>query len=128
VDRVHEACRAVSAAHEPFQTSIEGLGALPNENRSRVLWAGLSDPEGRAAALAASLDEALSPEFAPEKRAFTPHLTVARFRPQVAVGEALAGLEVTSRPFPVDRVVLYRSHLGRPAPRYERLEEFPLSL
>src|SRR5436190_1874966 len=67
-------------------------------------------------------------EVTPEKRAFTPHLTVARFQPQVAVGEALAGLEVESRAFDVDRIVLYRSHLGRPAPRYEPLEEFPLGL
>ena len=128
VEWVKESCREVASSHPAFQTKLDGVGAFPNERRARVLWAGLADPEGRSADLAASLDDALAKEFAPEKRAFTPHLTVARFQPQVAVGEALAGLEVESRAFDVDRIVLYRSHLGRPAPRYEPLEEFPLGL
>ena len=125
---VRESCRGVAAERERFEISVRGLGAFPNERRARVLWAGLSDPEGRSTAIAKALDDALSKEFAPEKRAFTPHLTIARFQPPVAVGEALAGVEVAGRPFTVDRIVLYRSHLGRPAPRYEPLEEFPLGL
>jgi RNA 2',3'-cyclic 3'-phosphodiesterase len=126
VQWVTETSRDVGTAHRPFESSLSGIGAFPNERRARVLWAGLSDPDGRAAQLATALDDALAREFKPEKRAFTPHLTVARFQPTVPVADALAGIEVTSRPFTVDRIVLYRSHLQRPAPRYEPLEEFPL--
>jgi len=126
VDWVTETCRTVATQHDGFPSALEGLGAFPNPRRARVLWAGLADATGRSAGLAAALDDALSREFAPEKRAFTPHLTVARFQPPAQVADALEGIEVASRPFEVDRLVLYRSHLQRPAPRYEAIEEFPL--
>jgi len=126
LDWVIERCEEVGAGAEPFETSIEGIGAFPSTRRARVLWAGLEDGQGRLGALASALDEAMSEEFEPEKRAFTPHLTVARFQSQIAVQEAIEGIEARSRAFPVDRLVLYRSHLQRPAPRYEQLREFPL--
>ncbi len=114
----------VATALEPFETRVSGLGAFPNERRARVLWAGLDDPASRFGRLAASLDEALAREFKPEERAFTPHLTLVRFDPAVAVGELPA--DVTTEPFAVDRIVLFRSHLRRPAPVYEPLAAFGL--
>jgi 2'-5' RNA ligase len=89
-----------------------------------VLWAGLDDPDGRMAALAADLDETLAREFEREKRAFTAHLTVARFEPAVALDDL--GTDLRSEAFTVDHVVLFRSHLQRPAPVYEALRRFPL--
>jgi 2'-5' RNA ligase len=126
LDWVHEEVEAVASRHDGFESSLEGVGAFPNARRARVLWAGLEDPGGRLAAIATDLDEAMSQEFKVEKRAFTAHLTVARFDPPAAVGEELEGLDVKSGPFPVDRIVLYRSHLQRPAPRYEKVREFAL--
>ena len=108
-----------ASRHPPFTTRVEGLGAFPNARRARVLWAGLEDGGTAFARLAADLDEALSREFAPEKRAFTPHLTVARFEPTVSVDPDEIAFE--SEPFEVDRIVLFRSHLRRPAPVYEPL-------
>jgi 2'-5' RNA ligase len=126
VDWVTEAVADVASRHEPFESTLEELGAFPNARRARVLWAGLDDPGARLAAVAASLDESLSREFKIEKRAFTAHLTVARFDPPVQLGDRLNAAEVTSDPFPIDRLVLYRSHLQRPAPRYEPVREFTL--
>lgn len=122
---VHETVREVAAGSGPVTTRLTGLGAFPNARRARVMWAGLEDPEGRLGALAGALDDALAREFTPERRAFTPHLTIARFEPPVPL-EGLEIAEARSEPFDVDRIVLYRSHLQRPAPVYEPLEEFPL--
>lgn len=122
---VHETIAAVASAHEPIPTRLLGIGAFPNARRARVLWAGLDDREGAMALLAAGLDDALAKEFRPEKRAFTPHLTVARFDPPVPL-EGLEEVELEGEPFVVDHVVLFRSHLRRPAPVYEPLETFPL--
>lgn len=122
---VREEVRTAAARAAPVPTHLTGLGAFPNARRARVLWAGLDDPGGRLGALASALDEALSREFAPEKRGFTAHLTIARFEPPVPLdGLEAAGIE--GDPFVVDRIVLYRSHLRRPAPVYEPLEVFPL--
>jgi 2'-5' RNA ligase len=125
VDWVHETIAGAARANEPVRTRVTGVGAFPNERRARVLWAGLDDAEGRLARIAASIDEALAREFAPEKRPFTPHLTVARFAPTVQL-EGLEDVVLESEPFDVDRILLYRSHLRRPAPLYEPLGEFPL--
>ena len=124
VDWVKETVSAVAHDQDPFRTRVEGLGAFPNDRRARVLWAGLDDGERGLERLAASLDEALTKEFAPEQRPFTPHLTVARFDPPVG----LESLEVAfeSEPFEIDRLVLFRSQLRRPAPVYEAIDIFPL--
>lgn len=122
---VHGTVAAVAQAHAPVPTRVLGLGAFPNARRSRVLWVGLDDAARGLDRIAAGLDEALSREFALEKRGFTPHLTVARFDPPVEL-EGLEDAEPVSEPFEIDRIVLYRSHLRRPAPVYEELERFSL--
>jgi RNA 2',3'-cyclic 3'-phosphodiesterase len=124
VDWVTGSISTVAGRHAPFPTLVEGLGAFPNARRARVLWAGLDDTERQLERLAAGLDEALAKEFAPEKRAFTAHLTVARFDPPAG----LESLEVAfeSDAFEIDRIVLFRSHLRRPAPVYEPIGIFPL--
>jgi RNA 2',3'-cyclic 3'-phosphodiesterase len=126
VEWVTGSISAVAGRHAPFPTRVEGLGAFPRGRKARVLWAGLDDGDGRLERLAAALDEALAREFPPEKRAFTPHLTVARFDPPAPLDPLEVAFE--SEPFEIDRIVLFRSHLRRPAPVYEPLGIFPLGL
>ena len=124
VEWVTGSISTVAGRHAPFPTRVEGLGTFPSGRKARVLWAGLDDGDGRLERLAAALDEALAREFAPEKRAFTPHLTVARFDPPAPLDPLEVAFE--SEPFEIDRIVLFRSHLRRPAPVYKPLEIFPL--
>jgi RNA 2',3'-cyclic 3'-phosphodiesterase len=126
VDWVTESVADVASAHRRFETSMEGLGAFPSARRARVLWAALSDPGGTFVGIAQALDRVLAREFKAEKRPFTPHLTVARFDPMVSLGDDLAASDVTIEAFGVHELVLYRSFLQRPAPRYEALGRFPL--
>jgi 2'-5' RNA ligase len=126
VERVTRALGDVASAHPAFETRVAELGAFPSARRARVLWVALEDPQEHLARIAASLDEALAEEFPPEKRAFTPHLTVARFRPEVLLVDELEGTRLRSRPFRIEDVILFRSHLRRPAPVYEALARFPL--
>jgi len=126
IEWVTQAVEGAAEGSGPFETRVTGLGAFPSPRRARVLWAGLDDSGGRMAAMAAALDEALAKEFEPEKRAFTAHLTVARFDPPVSLGDDLSATALITDSFPIDRLVLYRSHLQRPAPVYERLRDFPM--
>ncbi len=126
VEWVHEQIASVAADHAPFETQIAELGSFPSARRARVLWAGLDDSAGRAAELALALDHAFAREFKPENRAFRPHLTVARSEPPLAVPVEFAATVVAGRPFAVEALTLFRSHLQRPAPRYEELAVFPL--
>lgn len=107
-----------------FPAHVEGLGAFPSPRRARVLWAGLADPAGGLAAVATAVTEAMEAiGFPRERRAFTAHVTLARMDPPGSVD--LAAVAVEPVRFTVDRVTLFQSHLGRPAPRYEALATFP---
>jgi RNA 2',3'-cyclic 3'-phosphodiesterase len=67
--------RAVQAVELDFR----GLGFFPNEKHPRVLWANM-EASSNLKSLAADIDHALEIlGVAREQRAFTPHLTLARF-------------------------------------------------
>ena len=129
LSQVQQAARAAAGASEAFQTSLAEVGSFPTSSRARVLWAGLTDPEGRFDRLVKALDRELADHFVAEKRAFTPHLTLARINPPVdlrKVAPELVGMPLHARPFAVERLVLYQSHLSPRGARYEALHEFEL--
>jgi 2'-5' RNA ligase len=118
---------AVAAVTSRFETRLRGLGAFPTARRARVLWAGLDDSSGELTMLAGAVSDALTREFPPEARAFSAHLTVARSDPPLALPPAFLETPLESEPFPVDTVVLMRSHVRRPAPVYEPVATLPLA-
>jgi RNA 2',3'-cyclic 3'-phosphodiesterase len=59
---------------------FRGLGFFPNEKRPSVLWAG-TEASANLVALAGDVDRVLEAVGIPrERRAFTPHLTLARLK------------------------------------------------
>ena len=123
---VEERIAEVAFAHRPFHSSLTALGAFPSPSRARVLWAGLDDRAGRMAEIALALDRALSAEFKPKIRVFSPHLTLARSDPPVRLPEGLASTVPEAEPIAIERITLFRSRIQRPVARYERLGDFPL--
>jgi 2'-5' RNA ligase len=123
---VEERVGEAAAACAPFDTRLTALGAFPERGKARVLWAGLDDADGRMTAVVGALDAALAREFAAETRAFSPHVTVARSDPPLALPEGFRGASLEPVPFRVEGVTLFRSHLQRPAPRYEPIARFSL--
>ena len=110
----------------PIPTALGGTGAFPSPRRARVLWVSLDDPAGRLAALANRVQDSLEPAgFPKEKRAWTPHLTLARFRTP-GDASALKTARPEPRAFEVEEITLFRSRLGRPAPAYEPLDRIRL--
>jgi RNA 2',3'-cyclic 3'-phosphodiesterase len=117
---------AVAEHAVPFPTNLTEVGAFPNAAAARVLWLGLDDRAGRMAELALGVDASLSGAFPPASRPFTPHMTVARIHPASRLPASFADAAVPGAPFTVGEIVLFRSHPGRPAPRYEALARLPL--
>jgi len=65
----------------PLELRLGGLGMFPNEQRPRVIWVALEGNTEPLAAMQREIEQALAPlGFAPENRAFTPHLTLGRVR------------------------------------------------
>jgi 2'-5' RNA ligase len=129
VEEVRAALAGSTAGVPSFESALTALGAFPGPLRARILWAGLKDPGNRFGPIVRDLDERLEELFVPEKRGYTPHLTVARLAPPRNLDEFvpdLLAVPVESAPFPVDHLTLYRSHLSSSGARYEPLDRFPL--
>jgi 2'-5' RNA ligase len=113
---------------EKFELRISGVGRF-DQRRGGALWAGV-EPKAPVTALAAKVERAC--QFAgiePERRAFHPHITLARWkgrssRAADAFMEHNAGM--ASEPFAVDRFILFESQLSRHGPHYEEIEEYSL--
>ena len=94
----------------PFELEVRGLGAFPGGSRpARVVWAGIADGAAEVCALRQVLDEALAPHVEPERREYTPHITLGRFRQP----RRLAPLDADHvfAHVAVDRLTLYSSTL-----------------
>ena len=124
---VRQQVGAVAAGHGPVATRLTGLGSFPSAARARVLWVGIEDPEEAFARLAGALDAALEESFALETRSFSAHLTVARSDPPLKLDGGSRRTLVETVGFRVEEIVLFRSHLRRPAPRYEPIATFALA-
>jgi 2'-5' RNA ligase len=113
----------------PFSLKVEGLGAFPNLRRVQVVWVGVSGEVDRLAELQQRLESNLAElGFAPEKRRFTPHLTLARVRDRASLaereglGQLIAATKFEAAAgFPVKEVSLMRSQLTREGALYSRL-------
>ena len=63
-----------------IQMKFRGVGFFPNERRPSVFWAGV-EVGAELGALASAVETSLQPlGIAKEHRAFSPHLTLARFK------------------------------------------------
>ena len=111
-----------------FQIRISGAGKF--EKRSGgALWAGV-EPKTPVVGLAAKVERALQQVgLEPEHRAFSPHITLARWnrRNSEAVEAFLRRTsDLHSEPFDVDRFILFESKLSRHGPHYEEVAAFAL--
>lgn len=106
---------------------LAGLGSFDRRNGG-VLWAGV-EPKADVAALAARIERLCqSAGLPPERRAFHPHITLARWSgPRSREARTwLAGRALTSPPFPVARFALFESRLSRHGAHYEPVAEYDL--
>lgn len=123
--------RSAVVVPEPFEVRVGGAGAFPEPTRPRALWLGIRSGATELGRLSAALTRELATVgWALDDRPFRPHLTIARTDGVHAGAEAgsrlIAAAEALDLSFTADRVVLYRSHLGRGPARYEVLRSVPL--
>jgi 2'-5' RNA ligase len=107
--------------------ALRTAGALwLSPRRPHVLTVGLEDPSGALARIHAAVLEAMVREAGheAERRAFRPHVTVARVRGRLRPFELPAPPPLEFEP---SAVTLYRSRLGRGPATYERVASVPLS-
>lgn len=122
--RLQPALREAAQACPALEVRVSGAGMFPGRGSPRVLWIGLVAPSSLGELQAACEQAAQAAGFAPEPRAFAPHLTLGRWRaraprprlPQLELGQAT-----------LDTLVLYSSELRPEGSRYTALAAFPLA-
>lgn len=112
-----------------FEVALSGVGQFDSRGRPNALWAGLR-PHEALAQLHHKIDQALvRAGREPERRAYLPHITLARMNVGAGVTERFleshAGLG--SAPFAVEHFFLFESMLGREGAVYEAVERYPLA-
>lgn len=108
--------------------ALAGVGRFDTRGRTTTLWAGVV-PAEPLAHLHRKIDAALvRAGLPPERRAFTPHITLARLNaPEEATASWLRDHgSLRSKPFAIDSFLLFESHLGRAGARYEAIARYPL--
>lgn len=113
----------------PLELRIAGLGRFEQRN-SGALWAGV-EPKPPQAALASKIERVCqSIGLEPERRAFHPHITLARWKGR-RTREVQAFIErnggLSSHPFIVSTFSLFESQLSRHGAYYEEITSYALA-
>jgi 2'-5' RNA ligase len=115
---------------QPIGIAFRGLGWFPNARAPKIFWVGVK-ADGGLAEMARHTDETVARlGVPPERRPFSPHLTLARIREQVPLArlqEAVAALP--SEDFGEFTAGCFHLFLSQPSASgsvYSKLAEFPL--
>ena len=114
-------------AFPPFELAISGVGRFDHGRRG-ALWAGVS-PKDPVKALAAKVERACQAAgLDPERRAFHPHVTLARWSrgKPLLDGWLERNSNLRSPPWQVTEMILYETHLGQSGAHYEPVATYPL--
>lgn len=130
-------CRSVehaAARFEPFELRLEGLGAFPNAERPRTIWAGLTGPglEPLKEIQQAVFNAVREAGYPPPDDRFSPHVTLGRLKPGRDPSPELGALmrhyaRWSAGSFPVTDVVTFASHPTPEGPSYTALARAALS-
>lgn len=113
---------------QSFEVRISGVGQFEQRN-SGALWAGV-EPKQPLATLAAKVERICQTVgLEPERRAFHPHITLARWKGRRTreVHDFLQRKRgLSSAPFAADSIILFESRLSRHGAHYEEVASYPL--
>jgi 2'-5' RNA ligase len=134
IGEITEALQESCQSFAPFSLSCGGLGCFPNLKRPRVVWVGVQEETGTLAQLQKAIEKNVAPlGYPPEKRKFSPHLTLGRVQRRVSpgdlrrLGELVGASEIgTLGQMKVHSVNLMRSDLRPSGAVYTQLAEVEL--
>jgi 2'-5' RNA ligase len=123
VEGVGAALEGAAAACPVSEAAIRGLGVFPDRGQPRILWLGLEVAPSVMALQLACERAAVEAGFAPERRAFKPHLTLGRWRERARRPD-LPAEDLGSAS--LDTVTLFRSELRPGGALYTPLRRLTL--
>jgi 2'-5' RNA ligase len=119
---IKTALASINAA--PFTVTLGGTGRFPpgTKRPARVLWVGIADQPALLALHAAVERAVAAVGFPPEDRSFSPHITLARLKPEANASQIERFLDkhhaFRAEPFTVSAYYLISSLLTPQGPSY----------
>ena len=132
--RVKKILNRIDKKNIHFVMNINRAGVFPSQKRPRVLWIGLNEQTGNLEVLYKLLEKSLYEiGFKPEKRKFTPHITLARCKKmRISEKEKFDKMilemddklkDLSYEKFLINSLVLYKSELHPSGSVYTKLLE-----
>ncbi len=119
-----------------FHYQLTRLGIFGTIRHPRVIWMGIDEPTGKLNRLHHTLNQQLEQRgFVTDKRAFSPHLTLARVKAplspfeQQCLQQLLEGTQqdiISTEVYPVRHIDVMKSELSRIGAIYTSLQSYPL--
>jgi 2'-5' RNA ligase len=115
----------------PFKLYVKGLGAFPNARNPKVVWVGMEDNQQRLVHFQEKLEETLAAiGFVPEKRDYSPHLTLGRVKDSRGKRDIEQLIEKYKNEdlgyFTADTIIFFQSDLQPSGPVYSSLKTIQL--
>jgi len=132
---IAEALQECCSQHGPFRLILSGLGCFPDTRQPRIVWVGLQGETAALLTLQRDIEQVMGQlGYPPERRPFSPHLTIARVHQSAKRSELEALGQVVERAavgelaaLKVEVVRLIRSDLRPEGPIYTDLATLPLA-
>jgi 2'-5' RNA ligase len=121
----------MTSGMSPFKLYVKGLGAFPNARNPKVIWVGMEDNQERLVLFQEKLEETLAAiGFAPEKREYSPHLTLGRVKDSRGKHDIEQLIEKYKNEdlgyFTADTIIFFQSDLQPSGPVYSSLKTIQL--
>ena len=115
-----------------FDVTITHLGAFPNAEKPRVIWAGITQNAELITAVAVHLENTLANlGFPKEDKKFSPHITLGRVRSFKNIEKLSESVDTYQKLLPlnqsIDTIILFKSTLTSRGSIYEQLNEARLN-
>ncbi len=132
IAEIGESMAATAAAFPAMELYGQSVGVFPGVKRARVLWTGVGGDTETLGRLQQDLADRLSGlGFEKEKRRFTGHFTLARFKgrvdPETVISVTRQFGDFVTQAFVVDAIHLFESRLTPKGPVYSKLETCALA-
>ncbi len=134
IDELKQVVQQAVKNISPFVITVRGFGVFPDKRAPRTIWTGIDCEQSALEDLALQVESSvMSLGFPEEKKAFRPHLTLARIKKDnLAIGQAIQKSGILTDPFVfgrllVEQVTLFKSDLRPTGSVYTKLWAVPLA-
>ncbi len=131
VDKITEIMKEICSRYTAFGLEMTGVGVFPGTRSPRVLWVSINSSR-ILTEIQREIDEGIANlGFKQEKRKFTAHLTLGRFRSAAGKEDLMKAVKLHEKDIfgsvNVESISLMRSDLNPAGARYSKIAEFPLA-